>query len=250
MIRVRTEDAITVIAFDRPDKRNALLPSMLHDLVSAVTEASSARAIVLTGEGKVFCAGFDLEACRENPAVLDDLLVALSQAVTTLRTCPLPVVIAAQGAAIAGGCALLCSADWVISNPTAWIGYPALGIGISPAVSAPTLASRIGHARARELLLRPEAVTGEQSHAISLVDQLVNDPNDALGAALQRARTLATPSPAACAHTSAWVDELDQTLLMTDQALDASRSLVGRTEQVALLEAALNKRSDRSSDRG
>jgi enoyl-CoA hydratase/carnithine racemase len=152
------------------------------------------------------------------------------------------VVIAAQGAAIAGGCALLCSADWVISNPDAWIGYPALGIGISPAVSAPTLASRIGHARARELLLRPEAIPAKQAHAIGLVDQLIDDPMEALGAALDRARSLTSASPAACAHTGAWIDQLDQNLPFSDNALNASRSLVGQREQVELLQAALNRK--------
>lgn len=247
MIRVSTDDAIAVIAFDRPDKRNALLPRMLDGLVEHIEHCRDARAIVLTGEGKAFCAGFDLEACLADPAVLDALLIGLHRAIEALRSSPCPVVAAAHGSAIAGGCALLGGADAVVSNRSARLGYPAIALGISPAVSAPSLIAKVGNARARELLLSPRPVDGAEAKRIGLVDVLVEEPGDVLGAAMTLARQLGGPSQLAQTHTSKWLDHLNPFLVHEPLALDASRALVGKAEQCTLLDAALRARKDRPS---
>ncbi len=235
--------SIEVISLDRPDKRNAMLPDMLGSLAQAV-EDSTARALVVAGNGPTFCAGFDLDACDADLAVLDALLVGLARAIDTLRAARQPVVMAVQGAAVAGGCALLGAADVVVSHASAKLGYPVLRIGVSPAVSAPTLAPRIGTARARELMLRPDLIDGSRAHEIGLVDEIVGDPSGVLPAAIQRARTLCKPSTHAQAQTASWVHQLDAVGQQGPRALAASRSLVGSDEQQTMLRAALRARKE------
>ncbi len=234
---------IEVISLDRPDKRNAMLPEMLEALTQAV-EDSTARTLVVAGNGPTFCAGFDLDACDVEPAVLDALLVGLARAIDTLQSAAQPVVMAVQGAAVAGGCALLGGADVIVSHASAKLGYPVLRIGVSPAVSAPTLAPRIGTAHARELMLRPDLIDGARAHKIGLVDELVDSASGVLPAAIARARTLSKPSPLAQEATADWVHQLDSIGQQGPRSLAASRSLVGTDEQQTMLRAALRARKE------
>ena len=73
-------------------------------------------AVVLEGEGAAFCAGFDLSLCKENSDAMKELLTGLSGVIRAMRGCPAPVVVAAHGAAIAGGCAMLAGADVVVTH--------------------------------------------------------------------------------------------------------------------------------------
>ena len=116
MIQVEPKGEVSIIRLDRADKRNALTPKMLANLCGAIDRAMSAKAIVLSGVGEVFCAGFDLTLCREDDAVLGDLLTGLSRAVRAIRQAPCPVIASAHGAAIAGGCALAAACDIVVAS--------------------------------------------------------------------------------------------------------------------------------------
>lgn len=245
MIRVeRLEHDLELIVLDRPAKRNAMLPKMLEALASAA-EKSQARVLVIAGEGRTFCAGFDLDVCDQDPAQLDALLVGLSHAIGMLRDRPQPVVMAVHGAAIAGGCALLAAADHVVSHPTAMLGYPVLRIGVSPAVSAPTLAARIGPARARELLLQPDLIDGLRAHTLGLVDALVESPAEVRSSAIATAHRLAKPSPEAQRHTARWIDRLDPFAEFASPGLEVSRRLVNQPEQLRLLRRTLDARKAR-----
>ena len=115
------------------------------------------------------------------------------------------MVAGVQGAAIAGGCALLGGADVVIADRSAKFGYPVTLLGISPAVTAPFLRERVGDGASRALLLNPELVTGDQALAIGLVDLLVDGPGEVAPAAMRMARELASKPPGAMRATGAWV---------------------------------------------
>ncbi len=227
-----------VVSLDRPEKRNAMLPRMLRLLRQRV-EQSQADALVLAGQGPMFCAGFDLDACNEDPGVLDQLLVTLSEVIDAMVKAPQPVVMAVQGAAIAGGCALAGGASRVISEENARFGYPVLAIGVSPAVSAPTLAERVGHARSRELLLKPGLVSAHEAQQVGLVDEVVPDTSTLVDRAIEVAQSLAAPSQTARLRTAAWLSELSQLDLQQPAGLNASRSVVNTDEQRDMLRAAV-----------
>jgi len=244
VIRVETihrEDrSIALVLLDRPEKRNALTPEMLETLCEALELAPMSHdAIVLGGEGKLFCSGFDLSLCKADPSggVMRSLLTGLSRACTIMRRTEKPVVIAAHGAAIAGGCALLGGADVVVCDSNAKLGYPVTKIGVSPAVSAPFLANNVTLGAARELLLLPELISGEAAHAKGLVHELVQTREEVRERAVAIASDLANKPPHAYAATKCWLNELELTThdLVIKLGLDASLSLTGGEEEQRLL---------------
>ena len=183
---------VAPMLLDRREKRNALTPDMLENIRKCAdhlhTEHDRPRAVVLAGEGEAFCAGFDLSLCKDDPLAMAALLTKLSAAIRTLRRLPMPVVVAAHTAAIAGGCALLAGADFVVTNREAKLGYPVVRLGISPAVNAPMLRLCIGDGRTHERLLDPTLISGEEALRIGLAHECVDEP-----AQVRRAR--ASPSP-------------------------------------------------------
>jgi enoyl-CoA hydratase/carnithine racemase len=236
MVRASTESGVTTLLLCRPDKRNALIPDTFAALRDALkrVHTSDARALVLGGEGPVFCGGFDLKLCLAQPGTLEVLLRELAAVVQTLRTLPQPVVVAAQGAAIAGGCALLAAADIVVTDRAAKIGYPVVPLGVSPAVSAPTLRQAIGDGRARERLLDPALISGEEAARIGLAHVLVEQQDEVLPRAQNIAQELASKPPGAMAATKTWINEIAEALSIggaSDRGLAASLSLVGNDEE-------------------
>lgn len=249
MITVEALDRILIIRFDRPEKRNALTPAMLTSLISNLDTAWSAHAIVLSGVGETFCAGFDLALCQEDATALPALLEGLSRAVRALRAIPAPVVVSAHGAAIAGGCALLSGCDLVVTHPTATLGYPVLRLGISPAVAAPALNLSVGPGSARARLLSGQLITGTEAHHLGLAHHLVDDSDQAEARAIALARELIAKPRHAMAYTKNFLNKVDDALNPAhsplaphfDAALATSRSLSGTPEQQERLAAFLAK---------
>lgn len=228
------------IVIDRPDKRNALTPAMLEDLPARVLELEAdgaVRAIVLRGQGQVFCAGFDLSLCRETSDALGAMLRGLSLSVRTMRRCTKPVVVAAQGAAIAGGCALLGGADLVVTSQCAKLGYPVVRLGISPAVTAPFLRLAVGDRPLRARLLDPQLFDGVEARRIGLATLCVDTPEDVVPRAQIEAMRLAAKPPGAYATTKRWLNEIEGSAEddQIDRALAVSLGLVGGEEERALL---------------
>jgi methylglutaconyl-CoA hydratase len=231
---------VAELVIDRPAKRNALTPQMLDELNRAALELSadqSVRAILLRGEGTAFCAGFDLSLCVQSSEPLAAMLTGLSVLIRTLRRSPKPVVIAAHGAAIAGGCALLGAGDLVITDQYAKLGYPVVKLGISPAVSAPSLALAVQGRCARERLLDPALISGIEAARIGLVSRCVDLVEDVLPRAQIEAATLGEKPPHAFAATKRWlatIEGADHDAAF-DAALSASLALVGGPEERARL---------------
>lgn len=251
MIRVERLDfagpsfhGVVDLIIDRPEKRNALTPTMLAALENEARQIDNdptVRAVVLRGEGRVFCAGFDLSLCAEDSAPLAEMLRGLSAVVRTLRRLSKPVVAAAHGAALAGGCALLGGADFVVTDQRAKIGYPVVTLGISPAVSAPTLRLAAGERAARERLLDPGLISGTEARRIGLADLCVDLPEDVIPRAQHHASMLAEKPPHAVAATKRWLNEIEGSLGDDgfDTALAASLGIVGNDEERTRLAALL-----------
>ncbi|MDX9910775.1 MAG: enoyl-CoA hydratase/isomerase family protein [Phycisphaerales bacterium] len=245
MIHAALEGPVLVVTLRRPEKRNALTREGLRDLArlcehlrdGAHPESDRVRAVLLRGEGPMFCSGFDLDACRGDPGgiAMRGFLSELSRTIAALRDGPSPVVICAHGGAIAGGCALLGGADVVVADVGAKLGYPVTRIGISPAVSAPFLALHVGLGPARARLLDSGLINGARAHAIGLAHELCPSPDDAD----ERARTIAhelASKPTESMHaTRRWLREV--TPISASHGLEASLSLVGRDEERRMLEA-------------
>lgn len=245
MIRCERAGEIVVVRLSRPDRRNALTPEMVDEFRTHVLSVGDARAIVIAGEGGMFCSGFDLAMCQADPTggVLRRLLAGLSAAIRTLRASPVPVVVAAEGGAIAGGCALLGGADLVIANRQAKFGYPVHRLGVSPAVSAPTLTPSVQSGGTRRLQMEGALIGGDEAYRIGLVHILVEQPEQVLPAALDHAVSLASRPGDAIIETRQWLRVITDKLigdnaLWNDAALATSLSLVGGSEERTLLKVS------------
>lgn len=247
MIGSSVEGGVQRITLDRPEKRNALTPGMLHDVTALAEahdrEAPGVRAILLTGAGESFCAGFDLSLCREDRGAMAELLRGLSLAIRALRRAPVPVVCAAHGAAIAGGCALLGGADVVVTHADATFGYPVVRLGVSPAVSAPMFRQAVGAGGARRRMLDPSLFTGAEALAEGLAHEVAADADAALARAGEIAEAMAAKPPHALRVTKRWLNEIDGSNddAAMDAALAESLALAGGAEERKRLEAMWRK---------
>ncbi|MBA4119264.1 MAG: hypothetical protein C0513_00960 [Isosphaera sp.] len=236
---------VGVVRLERPERRNALTEGMLEGLSAEVGRQVSggARAVLLCGAGPVFCAGFDMAAVLDEPARLGGLLRGLAGVVRGLRLSPVPVVIAAHGAAIAGGCALLCGGDVVVTEAGARLGYPVVRLGISPAVTGPGLGASAGWGPARERLLDPGLIGGAAAVRAGIAHECAADAAACLARAGAVAQELARKPAGALDATKALLAELDGSM---DEgrarlALGVSLGLVGGDEQARLVAAAWSK---------
>ncbi|MFU8897869.1 MAG: enoyl-CoA hydratase/isomerase family protein [Roseinatronobacter sp.] len=181
MIRVAQQGAVWTLTLDRPDKANSLTAEMLQDLCTAVEDAtrSDACAIILTGAGRVFSAGADLDEARAGLAtspLWEDLSSRIAQA-----EC---LTIAALNGTLAGGAfgmALAC--DLRLCVPGAKFFYPVMKLGFLPQPSDPgRLAALVGPARAKMILMAGARIEAEEARDWGLVDRIA-DPDALLVAA-------------------------------------------------------------------
>ena len=197
MIRVAREAGLWTVTLDRPDKANALNAAMLEDLARIATEAEgAARALVLTGTGRVFSAGADLDEARVG-LTTSPLWEEVSGRLARL---PCLTVAALNGTLAGGAFGMALACDLRIAVPGAKFFYPVMKLGFLPQPSDPArLTALVGPARAKAILMAGQRVKAAEALAWGLVDRLV--PADAL---LQEAVTLATDALGAeAAHVAA-----------------------------------------------
>ncbi|WP_052665771.1 enoyl-CoA hydratase/isomerase family protein [Nitriliruptor alkaliphilus] len=202
---VLTEDRgeVRVLSLNRPHRRNAIDLQLRIDLAQAVEEAdrdAHVRAVVLTGNGRTFCAGGDISTMHgvDERAARDRTDAA--QRVTRALTCAAtPVVAAVEGTAFGAGMALALACDRVIAARDARFGTAFTRVGLAGDMGITfTLPARVGIARARQLLMLPTELTGTDALDLGLVDGLA-EPGEALTAALADAQRLADGPPLALA---------------------------------------------------
>lgn len=173
MVRSETSsEGLVTISLDRPDKANALTPGMLEALIAAVEAATTAgaRALVLTGTGKVFSAGADLDAARAGLAV-SPLWEALSGAIAAA---PALTIAALNGTAAGGALGMVLACDLRIAVPAAKIFYPVTRLGFLPQPSDPRrLAALAGPSRAAMILMAGQKITADEALAWGLIDRIV-----------------------------------------------------------------------------
>jgi enoyl-CoA hydratase len=160
MIGITRVDAVMTIELQRPERRNALNSQLVEELREAVQKASddSTRAIVLTGQGTVFCAGADLSG-DAFAADYPDRLVELHKA---MDAAPMPVIGAINGPAIGAGLQLAMQCDLRVVAPEAFFQFPTSKYGLAlDNWSIRRLSSLAGHGRARAMLLSAEKLTAE-----------------------------------------------------------------------------------------
>ncbi|MDT5369188.1 MAG: enoyl-CoA hydratase [Mycobacterium sp.] len=160
MIGVTRDDHVTTIELQRPERRNALNSELADGLRTAIEQAvaDDIRAIVLTGQGSVFCAGADLSG-DAFAADYPDRLIALNKAIDEA---PMPVIGAINGPAIGAGLQLAMICDLRVVAPDAFFQFPTSKYGLAlDNWSIRRLSSLVGYGRARSMLLTAEKLTAD-----------------------------------------------------------------------------------------
>ena len=209
---------VATITLNRPEKRNAISAQMIDELLAAFaeTEAAPARVVTITGSGKSFCSGMDLDALRslaDQPFErnLEDSR-RLAKLLLRIYTFPKPVISAVNGPAIAGGCGIATLADFTLAAQEAKFGYTEVRIGFIPAVVSVFLRRLIGERRTRDLLLSGRIIDAVEAHRLGLVTEVV--PAGALAARTKELiGTLLAASPASIARTKRLLVGYDEAAL-------------------------------------
>jgi methylglutaconyl-CoA hydratase len=178
-IQLAHESGIATITLNRPDKRNAVSFELVEELMAALDEieASSSNVLIMTGAGKAFCAGMDLDELKSLLGKTHDENVKDSAKMAAmfrrLYDFPKPTIAAVNGAAIAGGTGLATMCDFTLAVPEAKFGYTEVRIGFVPAIVSSILVWQVGHKIARDLLLSGRLFDATEAHRYGLVNEVV-----------------------------------------------------------------------------
>ncbi len=180
MIKYEIKNEIGILTINRPEKRNALHPELVRQMKSKIQEAAEdklVKVLIITGEGKAFCAGADLEYLNEmrNYSSLQNEKDTreLAELFLSVYNFPKLVIAAVNGAAMAGGCGLASVCDIIVADEiNTRFGYSEVKIGFIPAIVSTFLIRRVGEAMAKHLLLSGEIIEAKQAYQIGFVNYL------------------------------------------------------------------------------
>jgi len=211
-LQLAFDGALATLTLNRPEKRNAISYELIGDLLRALHEVknSSARVLILTGAGKAFCSGLDLDNLkaligRTPEQNLEDsrTMVSLFRA---LYEFPKPTIAAVNGAAIAGGTGLALLCDFTLAAPEAKFGYTEVRIGFVPAIVSTFLLRQIGEKLARDLLLTGRIFDAAEALRIGLINEII-PPEQLMDRARALAAQLMESSPLSLAYTKRLLTE-------------------------------------------
>jgi methylglutaconyl-CoA hydratase len=205
-IQLAYDSGVATITLSRPDKRNAISFELIDDLLRALKEVETSDAIVLivTGAGKAFSAGMDLENLKvligrtpEQNLQDSETMVRMFR---SLYEFPKVTIAAVNGPAIAGGTGLALLCDFTLAVPEAKFGYTEVRIGFVPAIVSTFLLRQTGEKHARDLLLTGRIIGAEEAARMGLVNEIVA-PENLMARARALAASLMENSPASLRAT-------------------------------------------------
>jgi methylglutaconyl-CoA hydratase len=212
-IQICDDSNVRTIKLNRPEKRNALNPTMIQELTTALDHAADGPcgAIILTGAGKCFCAGLDLEELqkmesRTHEEHLEDA-ERFARLIRLLYDFPKPTIAAVNGAAIAGGTGLATVCDFTYASQDASFGYTEVKIGFVPAIVSSFLLRQVGEKQARDLLLSGRIFDAKEALHLGLVTRIIAHPQVLLREAFNLGLALLKNSPESMRWTKGLLSE-------------------------------------------
>jgi len=199
-LQLAYDSGIATITLNRPEKRNALSFELLDELVGALdeVEGSQAQVVIVTGAGKAFCAGLDLEELKSLLGKTHDENVKdstrMARIFRRIYEFPKPTIAAVNGAAIAGGTGIATMCDFTLAVPEAKFGYTEVRIGFVPAIVSSILVWQVGHKIARDLLMTGRLFDAADAHRYGLVNEVL-EPERLMGRARELAEQIMENSP-------------------------------------------------------
>ena len=200
------EGPLAFVTLNRPDKRNAISYELISELLRVLADVndSDATILILTGAGKAFCSGMDLDNLRAITSRSHQENVVDSQQMArmfrTLYDFPKVTIAAVNGPAIAGGCGLATLCDFTLASSEAKFGYSEVRIGFIPAIVSAFLIRQVGEKQARDLLLTGRIIGADDAYRLGLANEIVA-PERLLERARELAGDLLQNSPASLLAT-------------------------------------------------
>lgn len=264
LVTINKENHVADVRFNRPEKYNALSIDMMHAIADTIRQLSrdkSIRAVVISGEGKAFCAGLDVEnfAAMADGSAGDllNLTKRYENTITNLpqyichgwKQLPMPVIAAIHGVALGGGCQMALGADIRLCRSDAKISLMEMKWGLIPDMSASqTLRDLIPVDVAKELYFTGRTISGETAAALHLVTRTCENPHDE---AMALAAEIAQKSPTAVRAAKTLLNEVwhgadEAKGLLRESALEMT--LMGGDNQLEAITANFENRPPRFKD--
>ncbi|MBI4637975.1 MAG: enoyl-CoA hydratase/isomerase family protein [Candidatus Rokubacteria bacterium] len=233
---------VVTVTMNRPEQMNAMNTPLGEDLLACFdgfARDRDVRAVILTGAGtRAFCAGGDL---KERNEMTDEAWraqhVIFEQAALRILRCPVPVIAAVEGFALAGGCELAVLSDFIVASETAVFGVPETTLGIFPGIGGTQLLPRIvGAPLAKELIFTGRRMKADEARAAGLVNHLV-PAGEALARALEIADAIAQNGPVAVRQAKKAIaygseTDLETAMILAIEAYNATVVTEDRLEGV------------------
>lgn len=263
LVTIDIDGSVADVRLNRVDKYNALSPDMFQAIIDAgesLAENRSVRAVVLSGNGRGFCAGLDMASMQGmtggkggggTGSLLDRDERPENHAqrpAYVWKRMPVPVIAAIHGVAFGGGCQIALGADIRFAAPDAKMSVMEIKWGLVPDMSlTQTLRELVPLDVAKELTFTGRILSGEEAKALGLVTHVVDDP---LAAALALAREIAGKSPDAIRAGKRLLEESwhadERTGLMLESKLQTD--LIGTPNQIEAVKANFENRAPQFSD--
>ena len=233
---------VATVVLNRPEQMNAMNTAMGEDLLAcfdALPRDREVRAVVFTGAGdRAFCSGGDL---KERNEMTDEVWraqhVIFEQAAFRVLRCPVPVIAAVEGFALAGGCELAMLSDFIVAGETAVFGVPETTLGLFPGIGGTQLLPRIvGAPLAKELIFTGRRMKADEAKAAGFVNHLV-PKGQARTRALEIATTIAANGPVAVRQAKKAIaygaeTDLETAMILAIEAYNATVVTEDRLEGV------------------
>ena len=243
-------DRVVTVTLNRPERRNALNPQMIDELIGVIDALAgrSSGVMILTGRGSAFCAGLDLEHLKSLTGKTQmehhEDSRRIARLFRSLYDLPLPTIAAVNGHAIAGGMGLATICDFTLAVPEAKFGYTEARIGFVPALVASFLSLQVGEKKTRDLLLTARLMHAEEAMQMGLVNEVVSD-SSLISRARQLAHQLLQNSPESLRATKKLLsshakEQLDRELAAAIESNSAARGTADFYEGIS---AFLEKRT-------
>lgn len=264
LVTVSIKDNIADVRLNRPEKLNALSIDMFRaigETIDRLAEENAVRVVVLSGEGKGFCAGLDTSMFA-SPELLDQtkegtsLVCRRKNSITNWaqyicygwKQLPMPVIAAIHGACIGGGCQIALGADFRFATPDSRLSIRELYWGLIPDMSvSQTIRDLMPIDRAKELIYTAKIISGEEAGKINLVTHVCDKPFEE---AMTLAEDIAGKSPHAIRAAKKLLNESwhgdPADGLILESALESS--LIGRPNNIEAVTANMEKRKPNFRD--
>jgi enoyl-CoA hydratase/carnithine racemase len=244
-LRIQVEGHVATLALDAPPV-NALTRTLNDELTSTldrISELDEIRAVVLTGRGKVFCAGADLKGRAELIKEPGDLCAhsrRTRECFHAIRECAKPVIVAINGAALGSGLAMVASSDIIVASETASLGLPEIDVGL---MGGARHAMRLfGHSRLRRMALTGHRVSGAELYRLGVAEACVPSA-ELMATALELARAIAGKSPLATRMCKQSLNVIEELSLRDGYRYEQDMTaVIARTEDAREAQAAFREK--------